>query len=138
MNLATLTIEGTEDALRPFIEKLGLKLDSRWTKGEPKPRGGQYASSGVSATIADAANPVEMVRCIREFLSDSEVKGIDFLSAGLSAELVIGITVGDSEQYVAFIDFAASDISLLATIGLALSVAAYPTSDAANAIEEAA
>jgi hypothetical protein len=47
----------------------------------------------------------------------------------VDAELAVGISVGDSVQYVVSVDFLPADIRDLAAAGIALSVAAYPTSD---------
>jgi hypothetical protein len=50
----------------------------------------------------------------------------------LKGELSLGVTVGDSDQLPAHLDLSAEDLLLLGTIGIALSIAAYPISDEAN------
>jgi hypothetical protein len=50
-----------------------------------------------------------------------------------SAELSIGFTVGDSEQFVAGLEFSASELRAISECGISLSITAYPTSDEANA-----
>src|SRR5262245_14721944 len=57
---------------------------------------------------------------------------------GLSGEMAVGLTVGESAQYVAFVELAAADMLELGLLALALSVAAYPTSDDAHAVDEPA
>ena len=57
---------------------------------------------------------------------------MNFLAPSLKAQIAIGITVGDAEQFVACIDFTADDLVALGALGLKLSVWAYPTSDEAN------
>ena len=47
----------------------------------------------------------------------------------VDAELAVGISVGDSVQYVASVDLSPADIRDLAAAGIAFNVAAYPTSD---------
>jgi len=93
---------------------------------------GFNSSSGLGVTIADAKNPVELVAAIREFIAMCQSRNIVLADQGLSSELAIGITVGDSEQFVAFVDFSASDLWSLGALGVELSFAAYPTSDEAN------
>ena len=129
MNLAMLRAEGTDEALDALRGSLGLAIDSSWKKGEPKRRGGHYSSSGLNATIADAENPHEMVVAIREFITQCKAQNIAFPDANLSAEISIGITVGEEVQFVACVDLSASDLLSLGELGIALGVAAYPASD---------
>lgn len=133
MNLATLRVEGEEASLAALAKRLGLDIDASWKKGEARRRGGEHESSGFNATVADAENPKEMVRSIGEFLKKCETSKVSFVSEGLSAELAIGVTVGDSEQFVAFVDLPSAELASLGALGIALSFAAYPTSDEANA-----
>ena len=136
MNLATLRIEGTDEALQTVQAMLSLVPDSTWKQGEPKRRGGVFASSGLSTTIADAKNPVEMVVAIREFIAECNARHFAFSGFGLAAELLIGVTVGDSDQFIAFVDFSATDLLSLGALGAELSIAAYPTSDEANEFDQ--
>ena len=133
MNLATLRVEGEEATLASLISRLGLDIDASWRKGEPKRRGGEHQSSGFNATVADAENPKEMLRGVRDFLAKCEASDLSFISESLSAELAIGVAVGDSEQFVAFVEFSSAELMSLGALGIALSFAAYPTSDEANA-----
>jgi len=136
MNLATLRVEGTDDALQTVRNTLGLVPDSMWKQGEPKRRGGFFASSGLCATIADAKNPSEMVVAIREFVAECKARNFVFSGVGLSAELSVGVTVGGTEQFVASVDLSASDLLSLGALGVEFSFAAYPTSDEANEINQ--
>ncbi len=138
MNLVTLRVEGADQALDGLVRILRLEVDARWKGGDPKRTGGHHASSGLNATIADAPNSEQMRHGIRTFLADCKARNVSFLDLGLSGEVAVGISVGDSEQYVGSLELAASDLHALGFLGLALSVAAYPTSDEANATEEAA
>lgn len=136
MNLATLRVEGADEALQIVRSTLGLAPDSTWKRGDPKRRGGFFSSSGLSATIADAKNPVEMVVAIREFVAKCKAQHFVFSGSGLSAQLSIGVTVGDAEQYVACVDFSAADLLALGALGVELGIAAYPTSDEAYEISQ--
>jgi hypothetical protein len=126
-----LIIEGTDDKLQIASSLLTCEV-STWKKGAPKRRGGIHSTSGLSATIADAQNPNEMVVTIREFVSECQKRNLDFSGLGLSADLSIGVTVGGSEQFIACLDFSASDLVSLGAIGVGLGIAAYPTSDEAD------
>ena len=131
MNLATLRVEGNDDVLDAVVHRLDLEVD-RWRKGEPKPRGGAYYSAGFDAIIADVETPAEMMDAIRKFMEGCKARDLSFSRGGISAEVAVGVTVGDSTQYMAFVDFTASDMTSMGSLGLNLSVAAYPTSDEAN------
>lgn len=133
MNLATLRIEGDDAALTSAMTQLGLEVDTRWRKGEPRNRGGIHEFSGLNATVADADNPKAMIQSVREFLAKCQETKFSFIASGLSAELAIGVSVGDSEQYVGFVEVQSSDLTVLGSLGVSLSFAGYPTSDEANA-----
>jgi hypothetical protein len=138
MNLATLRVEGKDSALDALKKALSLECDSQWNKGDKRRNGGVHALSGFNATVADAGNPRELVSLIRAFLARCKEKGIVFPCLNVEAELAVGFTVGDSEQFVASVEFSPSDLLSCAECGISLSVTAYPTSDEANAEENAA
>ena len=132
MNVVTLRVQGEDATLAFLIGKLGLNIDASWKRGESGPRGREHQSSGFNATIADADNTQEMLRGIREFLAKCKASQLSFVADGLLAELAIGVTVGDSEQFVAFVELSSSELTLLGSLGVALSFAAYPTSNEAG------
>jgi hypothetical protein len=132
MNPATLIVEGTDEAIHALSNLLWLEADSTWKKGESKRRGGFYPISGLSATIADSQNSGQMVVAIREFATECQARNIVFSRFGLTAGLSIGVTVGATEQFVACVDFSTSDLVSLGALGVAISIAAYPTSNEAN------
>jgi hypothetical protein len=131
MNRAILRVEGPDEALHFLRTTSGLTVASTWRAGEPTSRGPR-AASGFAIDVADAPSPVEMVKAIRPFLAECARRQVDFAAGGLSTELSIGVTAGDSVQFVAFVDLPVADLRRLSDLGIALSVAAYPTSDAAN------
>ena len=133
MNVATLRVQGDDATLTSAVTRLGLEVDTRWKKGEPRRRGGGHESSGLNATVSDADNPRDMMQRVRDFLAKCQETEFSFIVAGLSAELAIGVTAGDSEQYVALVELPSSDLAALGALGISLSFAAYPTSDDANA-----
>ncbi|MAS40449.1 MAG: hypothetical protein CMK33_01895 [Porticoccaceae bacterium] len=75
-----------------------------------------------------------MLVAIRKFVAECKAQNFAFSGSGVSAELSIGITVVDTEQFVACVDFSASDLLSLGALGVELSIVAYPTSDEANEI----
>ena len=74
-----------------------------------------------------------MIQSVREFLAKCEEMHFSFAAAGLSAELAIGVSVGDPEQYFAFVEVPSADLVALGSLGVSLSFAGYPTSDESNA-----
>jgi hypothetical protein len=74
-----------------------------------------------------------MVDEIRKFLADPRLKGSTLITGAVTWELAIGVTAGDSQQFIAVVDFSVADLRDLAALHIAVSVAAYPTSDEANA-----
>ena len=137
MNLATLRVEGTDSALESLKTVLSLECDTQWKMGDKRRNGRVHTLSGFNATVADAKNPGELTELIRSFLVQCKDNKIVFPNLDLSAELAISFTVGDSEQFVAGVEFSPSELLLCAECGITLSVTAYPTSDEANAEENA-
>jgi hypothetical protein len=118
--------------LDDVIRKLNLQVAWRAKAGDSRRRGGLHATSCLNAPIADAESPGAMFHQVRTFLTACLQHGPTVFSHGVDAELSIGIAVGDSIQYVASVDISPDDIRNLATVGIALSFTAYPTSDQAN------
>jgi hypothetical protein len=131
MNLALLRVDGPEHVIEAMYRLLGIRPDVTYKQGDVMRNGRVHSSSGFSYTIVDAPNPVALVNGIREFLIECRRKNLQ-LSASVSAEIGLGVAVGDSQQFTACVDFSPSDMVLLGTLGFSLSVTAYPTSDEAN------
>jgi hypothetical protein len=133
MNLAILRAVGESAGLENLLALLQRKPDSEWKEGESRRRGGVYQNSGFTLTLSDAATPHNMIVAVRRFLTECDMQGTFIARQGLSVELSIGITVGDSRQFVASVDLNSDDLSMMSRLGLGLSVTAYPTSDYWNA-----
>lgn len=131
MNLAILRVEGNDAELEALKQAFPFEVEASWKKGQAMRRGSAL-SSGFNATVADTENPKQLIKVVREFLAECEKRGIQFSTTHLTTELSIGIAVGDSTQFVASVDFTPTDLKVLATLGIALSITAYPTSDEAN------
>lgn len=134
MNIATLIVEGSDAELDAIKSILQLHHDSRWRKGDARRNAKLHDSSGFLVTIADCENPGALVSGIRQFLAQCKETGVHFPARGLTAELSVGFTVGDSVQFVAGVELLPADLLVLAECGIVLGITAYPTSDDANAI----
>jgi hypothetical protein len=132
MNLADLRLSGNDELLNDIVEKLNLTVASRVKAGDPRRGGRVHETSGLTISIADAANPGAMLKEIRGFLATCQRIGPNLFGDGVEAELAIGLSVGDSIQFIASVEFSSSELRELATLGIALSIAAYPTSDEVN------
>jgi hypothetical protein len=132
MNLAVLRVEGKSEALKGLLNVLRCKPDTEWQEGELKRRGGKHEKSGFTSLIVDAATSRDMVIAVRRFLKECCAQTMSFPGQGLTAELSVGVTVGDSAQFVASIDLTSDDLSMMSSLGLSLNFAAYPTSDESN------
>jgi len=132
MNLADLRLSGSDESLNEVVEKLNLTVDSRVKAGDLRRGGGVHLTSGLSISIADAASPGAMLKEVRGFLATCQKIGPNLFGDGVAAELSIGVTVGDSIQFIASVDFSSTELREIGTLGIALSVTAYPTSDEVN------
>ncbi|WP_341501459.1 hypothetical protein [Gallaecimonas sp. GXIMD4217] len=132
MNVAQLWITGSEADLATVCSLLALDPDSSWRQGDKIRNGKVHEDNGVGISIADANSPRELVEDILLFVARCEVSNINFKKFSLAADLSLGYTVGDSEQFAACIEFTDQDLLRLAGLGISLSVWVYPTSDEAN------
>ena len=112
---------------------LGVKTDAVWRAGERGMRGKIHAESGANVSISDAPTMQQLLTDIRQFFELRGEAVAALVAEGVAVELDVGVTVGDSEQYIASVRFESADLRLIATLGISLSVSAYPTSDQANA-----
>jgi hypothetical protein len=136
MNVAILRAEGQLTALQALSAALDMPPSHTWKKGQPLRGGKVHAADGLQLGIADEKNPAELVRSIQRFIANCKERGVSFNTAA-SAELSIGFTVGDSEQFVGTVEFSASELRAISDCGISLSITAYPTSDEVNANESA-
>jgi hypothetical protein len=132
LNTATLRLTGGDALLDEVVGKLQLRVTSRFRAGEPRRRGGTHVESGLSANIADAANPGALMKQVRAFIQECLKHGPTLFPAPVDAEIAVGFSVGDSVQFVASVELLPADIRDLATVGIAFSIAAYPTSEDRN------
>ena len=130
MNLVVLRMEGDQKLLDALVQRLALKPEQAWKAGDHRRNGSAHLSSGFSATVADASNGSELISQLRQFVA--RCKKLDVSFSGVRAELSVGVTVGDSKQFVAHLALSNADLAMLAERGLTFSVSAYPTSDEAN------
>lgn len=129
MNIATLKVKGTDEVLESLQRKLNLVPQKTWKKGDSTTRGNLYSTSGFSFTIADVATPRELVEVIRAHLINYKQHDLCFAKPDLSTELSVGITVGESTQFAACLEFNSADLELLTELGINLAIWAYPASD---------
>jgi hypothetical protein len=129
LNVAALRLSGNDALLDDIVRKLGLTVASRAKAGSPRRRGGFYAASTLNASIADAESPAAMLDQVRAFLAECRGHGSTLFVNGIDAELSIGISAGDSGQFVASVDLSSAEIRDLATLGLSLNFTVYPRSD---------
>ena len=83
---------------------LSLESDAHRSKSDRRRNAWVRASPGFNATAAHAKNPKELIGLIRAFLEQCKDKHILFPRLNLKAELAVGFTVGDSEQFVAVVE----------------------------------
>ena len=133
MNLILLNVQGSDAALASVQEALAVSPRSAHRKGDVRRSGKLWERAGFSAAVVDAANPKELEEGLQRFLELCQSRNVSFSGPEIEAELSVGVTVGDSQQFVVSIDFSPSVLTALAACGVALSFTAYPTSDEENA-----
>jgi len=115
-----------------FIQRMGFETDAVWHKGEIGPRGKPRDDSGFSLAITDALSLKELKDDVRTFVQEYSDDLTRLSSAGVTLDLDIGVTVGDSEQFAVSIYISPDDMALFSKVGVGVTFSAYPTSDEAN------
>ena len=115
-----------------FIQKMGFDTDAVWHKGEIGRRGKPHDDSGCNLTITDAQSLKELEDNIRTFVQEYSDELTRLRSTGVTLDLDIGVTVGDSKQFSVSVYISPDDMALFSKVGIGVTVSAYPTSDEAN------
>lgn len=115
-----------------FIQKMGFETDAVWHKGDVGRRGKPHDDSGCNLTITDAESLKELEGDIRTFVQEYSDELTRLNSAGVTLDLDIGVTVGDSKQFSVSIYISPDDMALFSAVGIGVTFSAYPTSDEAN------
>jgi hypothetical protein len=129
VNLASLRIEGDDRMLSALVDSLDLSVDTRWKNGQSLRSGGTHSSSGFCATIADAPSPSVLLSLIREFIEKYQKFLDSNIGSSLDGEISVGISCGESGQFIGSVVLGAEDLLRIGKANLSLSVSAYPTSE---------
>jgi hypothetical protein len=125
LNSAVLRISGSDAALDQLVLKLNLEVNTRHRYGDPGPRGLPHATSGLNASIADGIRPAALIVQLRNFLNTCLALG-SALFTDVDAEVSLGVSVGDDDQFVVSLDLSKMDLRDLSALGLTLNFTAYP------------
>ncbi|HKY22540.1 MAG TPA: hypothetical protein VJM31_15110 [Vicinamibacterales bacterium] len=127
MFIAVLRMSASDEQLDVATSTLGLCVDARWKEGEPRHLGGRpNSSSGLNATLADAASAEDMVRGVSAFAQRCKDRKVSFASHATSA--VIDVGLGVETLAPASVVFSDEQLALLASIHINLQISAYPVS----------
>ncbi|GLX76702.1 hypothetical protein tinsulaeT_00420 [Thalassotalea insulae] len=129
LNLATLTIRGSKEELEIAKSKIPLTPYRSWSLGDAITNSKTYDDFGYEYEIADTDTPAGLTQKIEAFLNQLHEQSINFNKLGVSAELSLGIGVGDEVQYIASHQFSLNIIELLVKTGLSLEYSAYPVGE---------
>lgn len=129
MWLAVLHASGAVFDPETYLRRSGLQPDAVWHVGEPRSRGGPHADSGFNVCVADECSREALVAKVRYWLNAHGRAMAALRDAGATAELDVGMSVGSTKQFAASMSLELSDLALLAKLGLADRVSAYPDDD---------
>lgn len=113
MNTAILWVRGEQHAIDRVLTQTGAIPEKIWKRGDAKIRNAVHEDSGFSVLVADSDSPREMCDKIREMLGRYGKASLHFNGSNFSAELSLGVTVGDSAQFVAVASFNPDDLRIL-------------------------
>ncbi len=122
MNIATLKVNGDDDALADIRDGLPAEPDGTWQKGDVRPDGRVRIDSGCYVSLGTDKNPDKLLKQVRSFLAECTARGIHFERSDVAAELRISFTVDDPDKATPTLDFSLADLSLLVETGISLSI----------------
>ncbi|MDC8759701.1 hypothetical protein [Janthinobacterium fluminis] len=122
--MASLTVYGDDRTLQTIREALPTEPVSDWKKGDTRSNGRHYLDSGFSVDIAAVDSPALLLDSIRSYLSECSERGISFDEPRIVAELQIGLSAADPAQAPASLDLPLEDLTMLAEMGVCLSLTA--------------
>jgi hypothetical protein len=121
MNIASMKVNGDTAGLEDIRDGLPTEPDSTWQKGDPRPDGRIRIDSGFYVSIAVEKDPDVLLKQIRHYLAECAARGIHFERSDVAAELRIAIHT-EPGAHPASLDFALTDLTLLAEMGITLSI----------------
>jgi hypothetical protein len=133
MKVAVLWLSSRTNSPESAVDTIAVAYDSMWHAGEKTLIGAIREDSGVSFVVSDAASVRQLKEDIRELFQTRREKLLRMRAEGWEAEIDVGVTVGDSAQYIVKISVEPSLLDLLGSLGVSLCFSAYPTSDDAEA-----
>jgi hypothetical protein len=122
MNIATLKVNGDEEALADVRDGLPTEPDSTWSKGDVRPDGRVRLDWGFYVSIATDKDPDALLKQVRSYLSECSARGIHFERSDIAAELRIAFTVADAAHVTPSMDLSLADLQLLVNMGISLSI----------------
>ncbi|MEE1674287.1 hypothetical protein SNR37_003724 [Agarivorans aestuarii] len=129
MNIAVLRVQGNEKEIDAVKALCPFNIIGEWKKGDSISRTRFFSSSGFNVDLPDASSPVEMLNNIESFFSELSSCSIDFVSLNLTANLDVGLGVGECDQYAAGYEISLSLMELALKVGVLISLTAYPVNE---------
>jgi hypothetical protein len=129
LNLATLTIRGSKEELEIAKAKIPPLPFRSWSCGDSIIASKTYQDFGCVYEIADTDTPIGLTISIEKFLNQLKEQSVNFNKSGLSAELSLGIGVGDDVQFIASLQFSLNTLELLLNCGISIEYSAYPVGE---------
>lgn len=129
MNIAVLRVQGNEKEIAAVKALYPFNIIGEWKKGDSISRTRFFSSSGFNVDLPDANSPVEMLNNIESFFSELSSSSINFVSLNLTANLDVGLGVGECDQYAAGYEISLPLMELALKVGVSISLTAYPVNE---------
>ncbi|WP_220718661.1 hypothetical protein [Agarivorans litoreus] len=129
MNIAVLRIQGNEKEIDVVKALYPFNIIGEWEKGDSISRTRFFSSSGFSVDLPDADSPTEMLNNIESFFNELSSSSINFVNLNLTANLDVGLGVGECEQYAAEYEISLPLMELALKVGASISLTAYPVNE---------
>ncbi|QYK06875.1 hypothetical protein [Shewanella zhangzhouensis] len=129
MNIAILRVCGKLEDLERLREDYTFEVYSQWKKGDPISKTKTFSESGFKVSIPDGNSPKDMIEILSSLLLELSAKEIDFRDYGVTAEIDIGLGVGEEKQFVATYDLPLPFLELAVKCGVSISMSSYPVDE---------
>ncbi len=129
MVYVVLRIASRDLPVDDYLHRSRLEVTNIWRNGEASRNGRVNESSGFNLSFPDEPSWSKSLAAVRGHLQSEAVLLRDLRDVNAEMELDIGVTVGEEQSYAPSLEFPSEFLADLASLGISLTVSAYPTND---------
>lgn len=129
MVCVVLRIGARDLQIDDYLHRSQLEVTNIWRNGEASRNGRVNESSGFNLSFPEESSWAESLAAVSAHLRSEASLLRELRDVNAEVELDIGVTVGEEQSYAPSLGFPSEFLADLASLGISLTVSAYPTND---------